>query len=325
MNDQLVPDVVVARALQAIPVPDHRPGFWDELEARLAATLAGDEVPVRRRLSARGKRRPRLRAALLAAAVLVLVAMAVVALVVDRRLGREIEPVTTQPPTTTTATTTTPSTTLDPVRQVVSETVGRFVTALATDNDAAWAMLTAESQQFLGDAATLASGLGATLSGWAADGAVEREYVMLASTPDGDEVAIVAYAGVVEVGLAERQVQAFAVVREDGEWRIELTTIGEPASAGPYIALVGSDPIRFSLAMGPSLDEITVAVDGDTIDASELELSGESLTIRRQLAAGSHVVIVAVVQPGGLVFAHAVDVTVEAQPASTAAEPQSTE
>jgi hypothetical protein len=313
MSDELTRDPVVARALQSIPVPDHEPGFWERLEARLAEVPPLRDVTV---LPAR-PRRPRLRAVVLAAAVLVLVAAAATVLLVESRRDREIEPATTPAATTTAATTpattttsTTPTTTtststpttLDPPGQQVRAAVGQFVGALARDPESAFAMLTPESQQFIGNADILAEGPGAALAPWDAPDAVEQEYVTFARSPAGTEVAVVTYAGAAGV-------QAFAAVRDDA-WRIDVSTIGEPASAGPYIAVAATDPLTFTLAMEPTIESVTVAIDGESVDPAELELAGPTLTVRRQFDPGAHVATVAVVLPDGAVYAFAEEVTV---------------
>jgi hypothetical protein len=316
MSDELTRDPVVARALQSIPVPDHEPGFWERLEARLAEVPPLRDVTV---LPAR-PRRPRLRAVMLAAAALVLVAAAATVLLVESRRGREIEPATTPAATTTAATTpattttttsttsttttsTTPRTTLDPTGQQVRAAVGQFVGALARDPDSAFAMLTPESQQFIGNADILAEGPGAALAPWDAPDAVEQEYVTFARSPAGTEVAVVTYAGAAGV-------QAFAAVRDDDAWRIDVSTIGEPASAGPYIAVAATDPLTFTLAMEPTIESVTVAIDGESVDPAELELAGQTLTVRRPLDPGAHVATVAVVLPDGALYAFAEEVTV---------------
>jgi hypothetical protein len=302
MSDDLTRDPVVARALQSIPVPDHEPAFWERLEARLAEVPPHRDVTV---LPERLARRHRLRAVVAAAASLVLVAAAATALLVESRGDREIEPATTPatPTTTTSTTSTTSPTTLDPTSQQVSAAVGQFVGALARDPETAFAMLTPESQQFIGNADILAEGLGAALAPWGAPDAVEQVYVTPARSPAGTEVAVVTYAG----GAG---VQEFAAVRVGDAWRIDVSTILEPASAGPYIAVAGTDPVAFTLAMEPTIESVTVAIDGRSVDPTGLELVGDTLTVRRQFDPGAHVATVAVVLPNGAVYAFAEEVTI---------------
>ena len=164
-------------------------------------------------------------------------------------------------------------------------------------------MLTPESQQFIGNADILAEGLGAALAPWGAPDAVEQVYVTPARSPAGTEVAVVTYAGAAGV-------QEFAAVRDGDAWKIDVSTIGEPASAGPYIAVAGTDPVAFTLAMEPTIESVTVAIDGQSVDPAELELAGDTLTVRRQFDPGAHVATVAVVLPNGAVYAFAEELTI---------------
>ena len=94
-------------------------------------------------------------------------------------------------------------------------------------------------------------------------------------------------------------------------WRIDISTIGESASAGPYISVAGTDPLTFTLAMEPTMESVTMAVDGNTVDPAERELVGETLIVSRQLDPGTHVATVAVVLADGTVYASADQITID--------------
>ncbi|MFP5375517.1 MAG: hypothetical protein ACLGIO_01880, partial [Acidimicrobiia bacterium] len=100
MNDDRDRDL--GAALRALPTPEHRPGFWEELEERLAA----EGPPGGRRWSRRGRsahRRPHpgLAVVAVAAAVALVVASVVVVRPRDEREGTRV---VTEPPTPSTTT-----------------------------------------------------------------------------------------------------------------------------------------------------------------------------------------------------------------------------
>jgi hypothetical protein len=366
MSDRPIPpaepfedDSFLARALQSIPVPHHRQGFWSELDARLAvvdAERAGrrhggtrpraaaeevstdadaDDLPIAEPLAgvSRRQRLLRRRGPLVAAAVLVLVTAAGTALYLNRPDDRDLQPAGV--PGTTTAVTPAPTTVAPtpPVAELSPEAaaVRDFVHAIGANSEGAFAMLTAESRESYSNPTQLAEGFSQSLGAWAAPGAIEQEYLMQARSPANVEAAVVTYAGNVDVdGRPRPAAQAFAVVREDGAWRISLTGIIIAASAGPGIEMVvpavepaleccgigGSvgrgEPIRFELAVATEVEFITVAFDGDDpLDPAQLELADSMVTARPQLETGSHVVTIAVVLPGGTLFARAVQFVVE--------------
>jgi hypothetical protein len=348
-------DTFVARALRSMPVPDHRPGFWTELDARLAAfdaerasqqqhdagnsptveesspsRFAVGDLPLAEPLATESghQRRDRRRAVLLAVAVVVLVAAAGTALFFNRPDDRDLPPVDL--PDTTTAVTSPPTTIAEPSGRTPQATVREFAQTIHGDSEAAFAMLTAESQEFLGDAAQLAAGFAQQFSAWSSPGAIEQENLMVARSPAYIRAAVVTYTGTVDIeGTMEHRTEAFAVVEEHGEWRVSLTATAVSSSAGPAIDMISpavepeleccgiggmvaaGEPIRFRAAVAPDSRFVSIAFDGnDPLDPAQLELTDMVVTAHPQLDTGTHVVTVAIVLPDGVVYARAVQFVV---------------
>jgi hypothetical protein len=344
-------DRFVVRALRSMSVPDHRPGFWDELDARLAvvdAERAGQkqpdvgssptvedealsrfdagELPMAEPLStgSRGERRDRQRAVLLAAAMVVLIAAAGTALFLTRPDARDLPPVDV--PESTTGVTPPPTTVAEPSGRTPRAAVREFVHTIGVDSEAAFAMLTAESQQFLGSAAQLTAGFAQDVSAWSSPGAIEQEHAMVARSPADIRAAVVTYTGTVDLqGTPQPRTQAFAVLREQGRWRISLTATAVSSSAGPAIDMLSpavepeleccgiggivaaGEPIRFRADVAPEMQYVSVAFDGgDPLDPAQLELTDMVVTTRPQLDTGTHVVTIVIVLPDGVVYARAV-------------------
>jgi hypothetical protein len=250
------------------------------------------------------------------------------ALFFNRPNERELPPVGL--PDTTIAGTSPPTTIAESSGQSPQATVREFVRTIGRDSDAAFAMLTAESREFLGDADQLTAGFAQEFSAWDAPGAIEQENVMVARSPADIRAAVVTYTGTVDLdGTPPARAEAFAVVREHGEWRISLTATTVSSSAGPAIEMirpavdreleccgiggtVGSgEAIRFKAAVAPESRFVSVAFDGDDpLDPAQLELSDMVVTAHPQLGTGTHVVTVAIVLPDGVVYARAVQFVV---------------
>ncbi len=351
-NQPVERDPIVSRALRTMPVPDHQPGFWAELEARLAdvhpgrsgqqqpdpatsATDAGDmpsrgdagELPMAEppQIDSWRERRIRQRRLLLRVAALLLLTAAGAVVVLTRSDDRNGGPA--ERPDTTTAVTPVPTTTVsEPPAASPEATVREFVGSIGRDRDAAFAMLTDESREFMGNAAQLAAGFGRELSVWSAPGAIEQQAVMVARSPAAVRVAVVTYTGTLDVqGAPEPRTQAFAVLREAGEWRISLTATALASSAGPAIEMINpsvepefeccgvgdvvaeGEPIRFRAAIRPERRLVSVAFDGrEALAPAQLELTNAVVTARPRLDPGPHVVTIAVVLPDGVVYARAV-------------------
>jgi hypothetical protein len=256
-------DLSVARALHSLPVPDHRLGFWAELDARLAAIDAAlaeqehdtgssptvvEDAPSRfdagqwplaepLPIESGRERRARRRRVLLAVAVVLLVTAAGTALYLSRRADRDLQPAGVSDPTP--AMTPVPTTVAEPAAPTPKAAVRAFVHTIGGDKEAAFAMLTAESRAFLGSAAQLASGFAREFSAWNSPGAIEQVNVMVARSPAGVRAAVVTYTGTVDIeGTPQPRTQAFAVVRERGAWRISLTATSVSASAGAAIEMI---------------------------------------------------------------------------------------
>jgi hypothetical protein len=257
-------DADVARALRSIPVPDHRPGFWTELESQLAVLdtrhdgpqhqdpeLAppdaagmppgrdGRELPMAepRQSESRRWRRERQRRLLLNVAAVSVITAGGLALFLSRPDDRNVGPVDVPDPTT--AATPVPTTVPEPPATSPEAALQEFVRTIGDDREAAFAMLTGESRESLGGPAQLAAGFGPEFSVWSAPRAVEQEAVMAARSPAGIRVAVVTYTGSVEVqGATQPRTQAFALVREGGAWRISLTASAVSESAGPAIDMI---------------------------------------------------------------------------------------
>ncbi len=260
-------DPYVARALRSIPVPDHRPGFWTDLEARLAVIDTrrdgphqhdpmtsppdatgmpsgrdGRELPMAepRHTESRRGRRVRQRRLLLRVAAVSLITAAGLALFLSQRDDRNVGPVDVPAPAT--AATPVPTTVSEPPATSPESVLQEFVRTIGDDRDAVFAMLTDESREFLGGAAQLAAGFGPEFSVWSSPRAVEEEAVMVARSPADTRVAVVTYTGTVDVqGAPQPRTQAFALVREGGAWRISLTASAVSESAGPAIGMISPE------------------------------------------------------------------------------------
>jgi hypothetical protein len=276
-NPPVERDPFVARALRSMPVPDHRPGFWSELEARLAVIhaarsgqqrdpaippMVSDEMPSSldarelplaepRLTESRRERRVRQRRVLLRVAAVVLITAAGTALILsrtdERNLGPNDVPVTTTAvtpkattvPATTTPVTPAPTTVSEPPARTPQTAVQEFVQAIGGDSEAAFATLTNESREFLGSPAQLAAGFAQEFGPWSSPSAIEQETVMVARSPAATQIAVVTYTGTFDVqGAPQPRTQAFALLREGGAWRISLTAIAQSVSAGPAIDMI---------------------------------------------------------------------------------------
>jgi hypothetical protein len=262
-NQRLDRDPLVARALRSMPVPDHRPGFWGELEARLAliddepsgkqhepavSPTVSDQPPVGldatelpmaepAQTDSRRERRRRQRRLLLRVAAVSLVIIAGSALLLSRPDDRTREPV--DEPNTTTAVISAPTTLAEPRAQTPAAAVRDFVQTVEHDSEAAYDMLTNESRDFLGSPDQLTLGFADELSAWSSPSAVEQKTVMVARSPAETQVAVVTYTGTLEIqGAPQPRTQAYAVLREGGAWRISLTATALSSSVGPAIDMI---------------------------------------------------------------------------------------
>jgi hypothetical protein len=143
-------------------------------------------------------------------------------------------------------------------------------------------------------------------------------------------VAVVTYTGTLEIqGAPQPRTQAFAVLREDGGWRISLTATALSSSVGPAIDMINpavepaleccgiggvvaqGDPIRFRAAVTPEIQLVSVAFDGgEALNPAHLDVTDTVVTARPQLDPGQHVVTIAMVLRDGVVYARAVQFVV---------------
>jgi hypothetical protein len=249
-------DQLVARALHDLPVPDHRPGFWDDLEASVAATVdepapavstgpSTGELPAVTALADRPspasstsrRRLPFVFGA--AAAVILLVAVGLVLLGGDgdddaTEVAQAPEVTTTAAPDATTTTTTgatavTTTTAAPPVMTAAgepAEVVATWLDAIGEGDVAAAAALTgprtAAYIQSQDPAATVESFLTESqeaLGAWA--GSDDREIATTAIGPlefDGGTLSVVVVRGTHpdEAGADGPRVDVFPLV-DDGE------------------------------------------------------------------------------------------------------------
>jgi hypothetical protein len=245
------------------------------------------------------------------------------------RDDRSLEPVSV--PDTTTAVTPVPTGVSTLSVETPETAVQQFVQTIGGDSDAAFAMLTRESREFLGSSAELGAGFAPELSRWSVPGAVEQETAMVARSPADTQIAVVTYTGTLDAqGAPQPHTQAFAVRREDGAWRISLTATAQSSSAGPAIEMISpavepaleccgiggvvaeGDPIEFRIAVTAGVRRVSVAFDGgEPMNPAQLDLSDTVVTARPQLASGTHVVTIAIVLPDGVFYARAVQFVVE--------------
>lgn len=277
-DDDLDRDPVVAGALQTMRAPEHGPGFWAELDRRLAEVPApsrppddageAEVLPVHPSMADRAERRPRPdRMGRLAAAAVVVVLLGVLAIVATRPAGdREVTadgtastatpPPTTTPETPTTATPTPSTTTGDrparpgPPRPPTPEAAvdqwlgalggGNLETAAALTGPRSRAYVEALGGNLDGMLIEMAEGYGAWMT------STDRSMTEVAiGELGGAQMAVVVISGTrTAEGETEERVDAIPVIRDDGRWMVEPVAF-DPSTGGP-IELV--EPPRLSAA-----------------------------------------------------------------------------
>ena len=218
-------DPVVAQALRDLPVPDHRPGFWDELEQQLVLgspepqksgsrdPRTADDLqlhpalsPIRRNAARTNRMR------WLAAAALVLVALAAA---VTLRTGDRSDPTITaaQPSTTTTPATPAPPTATPDV------VVADWLDAVGDGRiDDAVALTGPRSRARVPSLEGILQESGEGYGAWAAS--PDRSFTEIDLT---DDLTVVVVSGTwTGEGATEDRTDAFPVARgDDGRWMIE--------------------------------------------------------------------------------------------------------
>lgn len=259
---------MVSRALRELPVPDHGPTFWRDLEARLAASEApaaptgisspavvrnpedgSDEpVPVVAELAERVRRRSAPWIASIAAALVLIVAVTVtlsgdpqperVRIADPATDGTEVS--TPAVPTTTQTTPPAPATdaTATPEAALLA-----WITAVADGDTATAAALTGPRSKAYADAITGGAGINGFLleagegyGAWA--GSPDRSTTEVDLDTTGEDITIVVMSGTWtgEGGTGPRT-DAIPVVRSnDGSWLVEPWAI-EPATGGRLTVL----------------------------------------------------------------------------------------
>ena len=233
-------DPVVAEALRDLPVPDHRPGFWDELEQQLVLgspepqksgrgdPRTADDLVLHPALTPIGRnaaRTNRLRWLAAAALVVVVAAAAVLATRPDGDGGRTIT--ANQPPdgstatsaataTTSTATTTPPAA---PPTATPDAVVADWLDALGDGRiDDAAALTGPRSRERLPTLEGMLQESSEGYGAWAAS--PDRSFTEVDLT---DDLTVVVVSGTwTGEGETENRTDAFPVARtDDGRWMIE--------------------------------------------------------------------------------------------------------
>ncbi|MGH9084133.1 MAG: hypothetical protein ACRDYW_01655 [Acidimicrobiales bacterium] len=288
-------DVVIETALRLLPVPDHGPAFWAELDARFAAEPAphvvepalatgppadhphrfGDRLVELVPDTALALLPPALRrrsnvvlsAVAVAAAIMVVVAGGL--LVRDRvgggagtdeaasRAGRTEDDAAG---TTVDATPTSTRTGGDPDAEVPREAVLEWLAHLgAGDTGAAWASMGPASQAHFGSESAFAAEGSALAEGYGAWSAAEPDDVVvtaLASSADGSLLIVTLVGTVEQEGSRSRRAEAIPVRVVDGVAHLEPF-----AFAGELEVVVpGTPPAEGSLPMVSTDDELVVVV-----------------------------------------------------------------
>lgn len=242
-------DTTIADALDQVAVPDHAPGFWAELDDRLAAEAP--VVPLRR--LGRYGRAPRLLA--IAAAVVVLAAATAVLLAQDdgpqtvrvtpadpststTTDDTAVGPTTTTQAPATTTTTTTPPPTAKRGEATPDGAVSAWLTALNTgDIDTAQRLTGPDSEAYItslgGNVRGFLEESQEGYGGWDDSGYMSSE-IELKPLPDGVERVVVVvsgdYQGEGDDGYRTDALPTARVGR-DGTWLVEFTAF-EPKTGG---------------------------------------------------------------------------------------------
>lgn len=277
-RDAPAPDRVVETALRLLPVPDHEPGFWERLDARLAAEpaptaaaptraaapveagAAGSDAapvpvvplePADLSVIPSAMRRPsNVVLSVLAVAAAVVVVVAASALVRSRTGGDQpadevAGPAATEPgdPEAPGA----PDEPADPQPSALAAPAGSpetqvvvdWVRALAAgDVDAAWALLGPGSQAHWGSRDAFAAQRTDFAEGYGAWAGTSAEQVLVTPLVDGSLSVVTLVGPVEQEGARNVRADAFPVRRVDGGLRLELY-----ASAGPVEVVVPGAPV----------------------------------------------------------------------------------
>lgn len=283
------PDPIVQTALQLLPVPDHGPAFWAELEAQLdlevlaashvePALAAGPPVAEAPRPTRAPRRRPaaasvrpqpgpapvlppalRRRSNVLLAAIALVAAVIVLLAGGTLVRGRALDDLdaTKASRSAERSTTTTAS---DEAADVPERAVLSWVRALhAGDMGAAWAALGPASQDHFGSQALFEQEASALTEGYGAWASERPDRVIITPVPSGGEavLVIVTFVGTLrQEGVSERRADAFPVRLAGGAAVVEpYAFAGEVEIVAPGAPTGGED-----LPLVQRDDELVVTV-----------------------------------------------------------------
>jgi hypothetical protein len=320
-NPEMGGDAVVAGALRSIAVPDHGPGFWDELADRIAG--APPVAGVHRLEPARAGRPLRV----LAAAAVLAAVVGLAGLLATRNGGDEPSGIA-DPATTTTETSTTdaPETTTTVAgREVESpdEAVLRWVEALGRgDVDAAAARTGPRTRAAIeGRGGDLEQYLTVAQEGFGAWEAVANPMVteVEIGEVDGETFGIVVLSGqrASEGQVEERHDALPVVLADDGRWLVEpaalpgdgdrrIVVTSPSASPGAIgrDGLAPGDPVE---ASAPGDGTFWFSIDGDGPYLVEGEPAGDRRLASfapGRVSSGTHLLVIAYLD-GGILTAFA--------------------
>ncbi len=299
-------DPIVADALRRLDVPDHGPGFWADLEARLAdeadaasrptdTTESTDDrddveiVELRARRDAKVDRPRSLPTRQLVAAVLVIVAL-LVGISLLNPLGDEDSSVgiAGQPGATSTPTTQPPpATDVSNTAAAATDAAVAWLSALgAGDVDGAYAMLDSGSRGRLPRSEFDAAGLA---EGGAAFRDVATRYVFAYSAGDR-QAHVVTFVGQVErEGMVETDAFPVVVVEEDGQARIALEVT--------QFRLLATSDGSFDILAPPGAS-VLASVDGSSARSIPVDSEGRGTITPDVTGAGPHALTLVAVTDG---------------------------
>lgn len=310
-------DAVVARALRSIAVPDHGPGFWDELAERIAGAPAVAGV---HRLEPARAGRP-LRVLAVAAVLAAVVGLA--GLLATRNGGDEPSGVA-DPATTTTESPTTddPETTTSVAdREVESpeQAVRRWVDAVGRgDIEAAAARTGPRTRAAVEDrGGDLEQYLTVAQEGFGAWAAVENPMVteVEIGEVDGETVGVVVLSGPrASEGQVEERHDPFPVVlADDGRWLVEPAAlpgdgdrrivVTSPSAAPGAIGRNGLAPGEPIEASAPGRGTFWFSIDGDGGYRVEGEPAGAGVHASfapGSISSGTHLLVIVYLDGGTL-------------------------
>lgn len=305
-------DAVVARALRSITVPDHGPGFWDELAERIAGAppVAGVH-----RLEPTRAARP-LRVPAVAAVLAAVVGLA--GLLATRDGGHDPGGVADRATTTTetrdSATTAAPTTTTTTAGQPVEspeEAVLAWIDAVADgDVDAAAARTGPRTRGAIeGRGGSLEQYLTVAQEGYGAWAAVDDPMVteLTLGDVDGESVGVVVLSGErpSEGQVEERHDALPVVLADDGRWLVEPAAlhgesdgrivVSSPSAAPGAIGRNGLAADATIEASAPGAGTFWFSLDGDDVTRIEGRAAADGVRASYDpgsMSSGTHLLVI---------------------------------